>query len=237
MSAVTTASSRKPLVSHETYLLVFGTAYAGLATNLLLVITSAPLLLLLLTTDPAQSWPALVLATGLSAPGVVAAFAVFGAFSANPSAPIVRTFVRSLIRHARRALAIGLLTATAVLVLAVDIRVVWGLTVGAVAIPVLAVLLVVVALTSVVALAALPDHPEVRLRALLKASLFAALRRWYLTLAALVVLGTLLAVVAEHPALGLGLAAAPLLYVVWGGSRHALHVTLTAPGPPRPRAT
>lgn len=236
-AATSRPGTRRRLVSHETYALVFATVYAGMATNMLLVLGCLPLVVLAVTTDPAASWPALALVAPLCAPAVVAAFGVFGAVSADSSAPVVRTWWRTYRTQWRRATALGALATALVVVLAVDVRVVWGHPVGAVAIPVLATLAVLTALTALVAAAALPDHPTARLRDLLKASLFAAVRRWYLTVPALLVLALLLSLVAARPAIGLGLAIAPLLFAAWGGARFALHSalgTVPAPtGPPR----
>lgn len=233
------APARRRLVAHETYTTVFGVVYAGLATNFLLIGSCLPFVALLLTTDPTRSWPLLVLLAPFCAPGVVAAFAVFGAFSADPSTGVVRGFWRAYRRHGRRALAIGAIATALTLVLAVDVRAVWGHAIGAVAIPVFVTLTLLTVATTLVALPAVPDHRDARLRDLLKIALFAAVRRWYLSGFALLVLGTLAALVAARPALGLGVATAPLLYVVWGGSRHAMSAVLTpapATGGPAPRA-
>ena len=51
-------------------LAVFGTVYAALMTNLLLVVGCAPLVLGLVVTDPARSWPLLALVAPLCAPGL-----------------------------------------------------------------------------------------------------------------------------------------------------------------------
>jgi hypothetical protein len=51
---------------------------------------------------------------------------------------------------------------------------------------------------------------------------YLSLRRWYLSLANVVVLGVLLAAVVAKPAVGLFLLPAPVLYVVWANARHVL---------------
>lgn len=215
-------SPRRRIVSQEMYETVFGTVYVGLATNALLVVACLPLLVLLLTTDPAVSWPALALVAPLTAPAAVGAFAVFHALSTDGSTTAVRTFWRAYRRHARRALAIGAMTSAAVVVLAVDVVAVWGARIGAAAIPVFVTLMVLALLTALVALAAVPVLPGVRLRDLLRTSLYLAVRKWYVSVLALAVLGLLAGVVVMRPAVGLGFAAAPLLFVVWGGCRAAL---------------
>jgi uncharacterized membrane protein YesL len=215
-------------VGSETYESIFGVVYVGLATNLLLVVATLPVLVLLMTTDPATSWPALALVAPVVAPALVAAFAVFGTYSTDGSTTAVRTFARAYRRHLRRSLAIGALTSAAVVVLVVDVAAVWGARIGALAIPVFVTLLVLVAVTSVMALVAVPELPGTRLRDLLRVSLFLAVRRWYLSALALAVLGLLAGVVVARPAIGLGVVAAPLLFAVWGGHRFTLRSVLGA---------
>jgi len=213
---------RQRLVSQEMYETVFGTVYLGLATNALLVVAVLPLLVVLGTTDPTVSWPVLALLAPLLAPALAAVFTVFTAFSAEGSTTVVRTFWRAYRRHARRALAIGALASAAVVVLAVDVVAVWGAPVGAAAIPVFATLMVLVGLTTLMALAAVPVLPQARLRDLLRTSLYLAVRRCYLTVPAAGVLALLGAVVVTRPAIGLGFVAAPLLFVAWGACRVAV---------------
>jgi uncharacterized membrane protein YesL len=232
MSAGARPGERRRLVSQEMYEMVFGTVYTGLVTNLLLVVACLPAVMLLVTTDPLVSWPAYAVVAPLVAPAVTAAFAVFSAFSTEGSTTAVRTFRRAYRTHFRRSLAVGALATAAIVVLAVDIAAVWGARIGAAAIPVFATLIVLVVATTVVALAAVPELRGTRLRDLLRASLYLAVRRWYLSAAALVVLTLLAGVIAARPAVGLGLAAAPLLYVVWGGSRHALRSVAPVPAAP-----
>ncbi len=217
---------RRRLVSQEMYEMVFGTVYTGLVTNLLLVVACLPAVVLLMTTDPVVSWPAYVVVAPLVAPALVAAFAVFSELSAAGPATPVRTFWRAYRTHFRRALAIGALATAVVVVLAVDVAAVWGARIGAAAIPVFVTLVVLALATTVLALAAVPELGTARLRDLLRASVYLAVRRWYLSAASLVVLALLGGVVAARPAVGLGLAAAPLLYVVWGGSRYALRAVV-----------
>jgi len=209
-------------ISHDTYSQVFGTVYVALMTNLMLVLACLPLVVGLVVTDPVRSWPLLALVAPLCAPAGCAAFAVFGAFSAEGTTAVVRTFVRAWRSVARRALAVGALVSGAVVVLGVDARAAWQSRLGAVAIPVIAVLVVLILATGMLALVAVVERPRARVRDLLRAALYLAVRRWYLTAASLLVLGLLATLVAARPALGLGLAAAPLLYVVWANSRYAL---------------
>jgi len=209
-------------VSHHTYNQVFGTAYVALMTNFLLVIACLPFVIGLIATDPMKSWPILALVAPLCAPALCAAFVVFAAFSVDGTTAVVRTFVVAWRSVARRALTIGAAVTGALVVLGVDMRAVWESRLGAVAIPVLAILAVLVFATGMLALVAVAELPVARIRDLLRAALYLGVRRWYLTVFSLLVLGLLTALVAARPALGLGLGAAPLLYVVWANSRYAL---------------
>lgn len=225
-------------ISNGTLSRVFDTVYLALVTNLLLVAFCLPVVLTLLTTDPTRSWGALVLVLPLVAPAFTAATVVFADFSHDGGAPIVRTFARAWRIHLRRSLGVGAAATAALLVLAVDIRAVSSSRWGAVAVPVFLVLAVLVLLTSVLALVAVPERPDVPVVKLLRASIFLGLRRWYVTVASLAVLVLLAAVTTSRPAIGLGLAAAPMLYVVWANSRFALqpilHLTVAATtGPAR----
>ncbi|WP_265521129.1 DUF624 domain-containing protein [Oerskovia flava] len=223
---------RRRFVSQDTYDLIFSTVYTGLATNVMLVVACFPLVVLAMTTDPATSWPVLALVVPFCTPAVVAAFGVFSAFTSDASTQVVRTFWRTYRRQWRRSLVLGVLSTALVVILAVDIAAVWGSIVGAVAIPVFAMLTVLTVVTALVAATALPDHPEARLRDLFRVALFVGVRRWYLTLPSLVVLSMLASLVAARPAVGLGVALAPLLFAAWGATRYALNATLT----PRPAA-
>ena len=219
----------------ELFLAVTTTVYAALVSNLLLVVGCAPLVLGLLVTDPARSWPLLALVAPLCAPAIVGVFAVmtsvgaaggFTAGGAGGAMAVLRIFGRAWRASFRPAIALGALTAVALVVLGVDVAWAWGRTIGAAAIPVLVTLMALVVSTATLALVILAERPAVRLRDALRASLYLAVRRWYFTGVSLVVLLLLVQVIAVRPALGLGLVATPLLYVVWAGSRYSLRPAL-----------
>lgn len=212
-------------IRHETYTAIFDTVYLGLATNALLVLAGLPVVVLLLTTDPGRSWPLIALLSPLVAPGLCAAFAVFS----HGRTAVVRTFVRVYRATARRSLPLGALVSALLVVLAVDIRAAWGHRLGALAIPVLVTAMLLVAATALLALVVLAERPAVRLRDAVRVSVYLAVRHWYLTALSLAVLGLFELLLATRPAIALGLAAAPLLYVVWAGSRFSLNPALGTP--------
>ncbi|HZM76070.1 MAG TPA: hypothetical protein VFC19_10105 [Candidatus Limnocylindrales bacterium] len=228
-------------IKHETYSAIFHLVYLALATNALLLIGCAPLILGLVVTDPTRSWPLLALVAPLCAPAVVAAFAVLGGGARSGRAGgarsgklpdlgdrggVVRKFGRVWRASWRRAMSLGAMATTALVVLGVDIAWAFGQPIGAVMIPVLVMLMVLVVATGLLALVTLAERPTARLRDVLRYSAYLAVRRWYLTAVSLLVLGLLGALFASRPALAIGLAASPLLYVVWANSRFSLRPAL-----------
>jgi uncharacterized membrane protein YesL len=214
--------------SHETYETVFSVAYLGLVTNALLALGLAPLLAVLLTTDLASSWPLLVVLLPVAAPALTAAFAVFAAYSADSTVGVIRMFARSWRASFRRAAGVGALAAAALVVLGVDAQAAGTRPAAAWAVPVLGVVALLVVATALLSLVAIAEVPGARLRTVLKAALYLAVRRWYLTVVSLAVLALLGALLASKPALAIGLATAPLLYVVWANSRYTLRPALPA---------
>jgi uncharacterized membrane protein YesL len=215
-------------IKHETFGTIFNTVYAAVMGNLLLIVGCAPLTLGLLITDPARSWPLLALVTPLCLPAVVGVFAVMAALrDGHPS--VLATFARSWRESFKRATVLGAIAVGALVVLGVDLAWAWGGPGGAIAIPVLTVLMLLVASTTMLCLVTLAERPAVRLRDALRACLYLGLRRWYLTGVSLLVLLLLVQIIAARPAIGMGIAAAPLLYIVWANSRFSLRPALDKP--------
>ncbi|MBG6064735.1 hypothetical protein [Micromonospora ureilytica] len=214
---------------HHTITAVFDGFYVALVTNLLLVLGCLPLVTLAFTTDAARSWPLYALTAPLCAPGLCAAFAVMSAYSAGDTGGVLRTYGRAWRATARPAMLWTAAAMTALVVLAVDARAAWGHRVGALALPVLATLIVLTVATTLLGLVTLADQPTARLRELARTCVYLAVRRWYLTAVSLLVLVLLVQLLAARPAIALGLAAAPLLYVVWANSRFTVRAALDPP--------
>lgn len=208
-------------VSHHTYLTIAGVVYLGLITNLLLVVAAAPLVVLLVTTDPARSWPLLAAVAPLCAPAVCGAFTAFREFGAGGTTP-ARAFYRGWKASWRRALPLGVVLTVALVVILVDVRFFSDSVLSVVVVPVLGVLAVVTLGTGAVSFVAIADDSRARLRDVVRAALYLSVRRWYLTLVTLLVLGTQVALFATMPAIALGLTAAPALYLAWANSRYTL---------------
>lgn len=212
-------------ISNQTLTAVFGVAYLGLMTNAVLVVAALPLVVLLMTSDPASTWPALAVAAPLAAPGLTAAFTVFREH-AGGGAGVVRVFLSGWRATWRRAMALGALASAAAVVLIVDLHLLGSGDLAPVVVPALAVVLLLVATVTLIGLVAIAEVPHARLGEVLRASAYLGIRRWYLTLVSLAVLVVQFAVFANLPAIGLGLTAAPALYLAWANSRYTLRPVL-----------
>jgi uncharacterized membrane protein YesL len=204
---------------------VFGTVYLGLMTNVLLLVSSLPLVVLLMVTDPAASWPFIAIAAPLAAPGVSAAFTVFRDH-ANGGTEVIRSFLAGWRATWRRAMAIGALATAVVVVLLVDVQLLGSGDIGVVVVPALALFAVLAVAVGLLALVAIAEVPHARLGEVLRAAAYLGLRRWYLGAVSLVALGVQFALFANLPAIALGVTAAPALYLAWANSRFTLRPVL-----------
>lgn len=223
----------KGLVSHDTWAGIIGMLYLGLISNVLLAIGSAPFLLLLMTTDPAFSWPMLALTLPLTAPVVAAVFRAFREHSGVGLGPI-RAFRAGLRDTWRRALAIGALASVVLVIVLVDVRFLSDSAVAVFTVPLLAVVAILAVNTAVISLVALAEVPEARLREVVKVALYLGLRRWYLSAISLVALIVQGGVFASAPAIGIGITASAAFYFAWTNARYTLRPVLDpAPVPTR----
>lgn len=193
-----------------TYERGFRGLWTGLVVNLMLAVACSPLLLaLVLVDDPLASWPFFAVLSCVCGPALTGAF---GAFAADdrPAAQFVaayrRGFGRGLLLWAGAAAVLGVLGVNVVGALAGDVAFARPL------LPMFVVLAVLVVAVLPYALAG----------ATLQVAAVVAVRRWYLSALNVVVLAVLVAVLAVRPGIGVLVAAAPLLYVVWSNARYAL---------------
>src|SRR3954465_11261850 len=101
---------------------LFDLAYVALATNLRVTGACAPLVVVLLTTDPGRSWPLLALLAPLAGPALCGAFAVLGAYTTGAENAVARTFLRVWRTSARRSMTLTAGASALLVVLAVDGR-------------------------------------------------------------------------------------------------------------------
>ncbi len=213
------------LVTHETWASVIGMVYLGLIVNLLLLLTCLPFVVLLATTDPTRSWPLLAAAAAAAAPGATAAFRAFREHDASRLGP-ARAFVLGLRQTWRRALVIGAVVVAIVVVALVDVRLLSATPFAVAVVPLLGVVAVLAIAVGMLSLVALAEAPDARLRDIVKASAYLSMRRWYLTAVSLIGIVAQGAVFTTAPAIGLGVTASAVLYLVWANSRFTLRPVL-----------
>ncbi|WP_231727594.1 MULTISPECIES: DUF624 domain-containing protein [unclassified Rathayibacter] len=208
-------------VPHQTWEAILGVVYLGLMGNLLTCAAALPLVVLLITTDPAVSWPFIALTAPTVAPAVAALFRVFRD-SSDGSSAVVRPYLRAWRLLWRRSLLIGASATAVLVVLAVDVRMLSATPLSVVVVPVLLVLAFLTLATGLLALVAVGEQPDARLRDVLRTSLVLSVRRWPFSIASIAVIGVQVVLFVNVPALALGLTAAPVLYVAWTNSRYCL---------------
>lgn len=218
--------ARRGWLSADTWETIFGLTYLVFGTNALLTLTSLPLIVLLLTTDPVHSWPLLALAAVAATPALAGAFGAFRSFTLDSGTGLIRAFFSTWRAQLRRSLALGTIAVGAAIIAGVDYAAAQHLRFGIVIVPLVTVFALLANVAALLGLVASVERPDSRLRDALKVGLYFGVRRWYLTLVSGIALVSLGAIFLYHPALGLGLAAAPLLYAVWGNSRFALRPVL-----------
>lgn len=184
---------------------------------------NAPLVFFLYAVvDPVTSWPFFLALSVTVLPSLGGAFAAFDALRGEET--VSRPFAAFLSGYRtvfRRAGLAGLAAVVVLAVLAVDLALVAGLSAGAVLIPVLALGIAAVLVIAVNVAAGAVLLPAARLRDLLKAALYISVRRWYLSLAALALLGIVAGAALMQPVLGIALVPAPLLFIVWSNASYA----------------
>jgi uncharacterized membrane protein YesL len=221
-------SGRRSGPGFEAFASIFGFIYTFLVGNVLLAAANAPLVLCLaLVAVPAAAWPFFLALSVTVPPSLAGLFAAFRALNDDGGAVRpVAAFLRGYRRSFRRAAPIGLAALGALVFLGVDLTIVQAMPAAAVLVPF--IVLAAAATISVAALviAGVVLLPEATLKSILKASLYLSIRRWYLSLAAVALLGIIGAAALTQPVLGVALAPAPLLFVVWSNASYTFQAAL-----------
>lgn len=215
----------------ETFGSIFGFIYTFLVGNVLLAIANAPLVLSLsLVADPAAAWPFFLALSVTIAPSLAGIFAAFKALNDDGGAvKPVAAFLQGYKRSFGRTAVLGLGAVGLLMFLGVDLAIVSAMPAAAALVPLIVVVAAVAVSLTVTAIAGVVLLPEARLKSILKASLYLAVQRWYLSLAMLVLLGIIASAAVLQPVLGIALAPAPLLFVIWSNASFAFHAALRAP--------
>jgi len=204
------------------FMALFGLVYVMLMTNLMLAVTCAPVWILAVFVPLNLSWLWVAVTAILLAPALAGTYEVFKGYSVDKSYSAIRPFFRAWWRSWRRVGLPGLAFQGFFFVVCVDFYTLglWGYAM--VALPVTVVLLVVGVATALVSWVGLLERPDLPRRAVIKAAVYLAIRKFGWTVISLLVVAALAMVTYERPAIGLGLLIGPALYVVWGNSRRTL---------------
>jgi hypothetical protein len=234
MTATTRAAApgaRRPLfrLRHETMDTIFGYAYALLMVDVLLVVFNLPLaVMLFITMDSLQYWPFFLLLSLTLAPSLVGAFEVFRTMRDEGRPRPFAAFWQGYRRRGAAAFAVGLGAALVVALALFDGTALAG-TVWA---PLLGPLLAVLGIGSIAAalftLAGLAVFESASVKAIAKAALYLAVRRWYFSVVALIMVGLIGAAVLLQPVLGAALVPGILLYAVFANAQYAFHRAVAA---------
>ncbi|WP_231745451.1 hypothetical protein [Arthrobacter sp. EpRS71] len=219
----------------ETFGSIFGFIYTFLAGNALLAVANAPLVLSLsLVADPAAAWPFFLALSVTIAPSLAGIFAAFKALNDDGGAvKPVAAFLRGYKRSFAKAALLGVGAVAMLMFLGVDLAVIQNnsasLPGAALLVPLIVVAAAVTVTLSVTAIAGVVLLPEATLKSVLKAALYLAVQRWYLSMAMLILLGIIVSAAVLQPVLGIALAPAPLLFVIWSNASYAFHAVLRTP--------
>ena len=221
-------AGRIPSPGFETFGSIFGFIYTFLAGNVLLAIANAPLVLCLaLVADPLTAWPFFLALSATVPPSLAGLFTAFQALNdAGGAVKPVASFLRGYVRSFRRTAPLGLAAIAVLLFLGVDLAAISSLPAAAVLVPVIVVAAAATVSVAVLVIAGVVLLPDARPKSLVKASLYLAVQRWYLSLAMLALLGIIASAALLQPVLGVALAPAPLLFVVWSNAAYAFHTVL-----------
>ncbi|WP_412178018.1 hypothetical protein [Pseudarthrobacter chlorophenolicus] len=221
-------AGRIPSPGFETFGGIFGFIYTFLAGNVLMAFANAPLVLCLaLVADPAAAWPFFLALSVTIPPSLAGLFAAFQALHDDgAAAKPVASFLRGYRRGFRRSAPLGVAAIAVLLFLGVDLVIVQSMPAAALLVPVIAAAAAATVSVTVMAIAGVVLLPAAGLKDLLKAALYLAVRRWYLSLAMLVLLGIIASAALLQPVLGVALAPAPLLFVVWSNASYAFSAAL-----------
>jgi uncharacterized membrane protein YesL len=206
-------------VSHETFESMFGLVYTGLMVNVALVLANLPLAFFVFAVpDPLSSWPFFLLLSLTLAPSVAGAFGCFRAMKDDgPPRPLL-AFWRSYRRNVLRSFVVGTAAGAVVAIVLLDLAVLGSNPFAPLIAPTFFVLGLSALAVTIVALAAFALYPQASAWPIVKASVYLAIKRWYFSVMALVLVGLIAAAVLLQPILGAFLAPSLLLFAVWSNA-------------------
>jgi len=207
---------------------IFGFVYTFLAGNVMLALANAPLVLCLaVVADPVAAWPFFLALSVTVPPSLAGLFAAFRALNDDGgTVKPVAAYLGGYKRGFRRAAPTGLAAVALLLFLGVDLTIVQTMPAAALLVPLIVVAAAVTVSLAVTVVAGVVLLPEATLKSLAKASMYLCVQRWYMSLAVVALLGIIGAAALTQPVLGVALAPAPLLFVVWSNAAYAFQAAL-----------
>lgn len=216
-------------VRHETLDTVFGYVYAILMVDLLLVVANLPLAVVLFAArDALQAWPLVLLLSLTVSPSLAGAFEVYRTLGDGHPQPFA-AFWRGYRRRGFAAGLVGLAAAAVVGFVLYDAAVVAGTVWAALLGPTLLIVALLGVAAALTAIAGLTVFATASPRAIVKAALYVAVRRWYVSVLALVLVGLSVLAVLMQPVLG-ALAPGLLLYAVFANAHYGFRQVLRKEG-------
>ncbi|MCX7520890.1 DUF624 domain-containing protein [Microbacterium sp. STN6] len=209
-------------VRQETFESIFGHVYTALMINVSLIAANLPLAIMVFAVpDPLASWPFFMLLSLTLAPSLAAAFGAFKAARDDAAPHPLGAFWRSYRRNAGRAFVVGLGVAVIVSAMLFNLALFGANTYAPLFAPTLVMIAAAAVAVAVTALAGFAMYERVSAAAIVKAAVYLAVRRWYFSVMALVLLGLIAAAVLVQPVLGAFLVPSVLLFAVWSNAHFA----------------
>lgn len=212
----------------DTFELVFDLAYVIVGTSVLFTFTTLPLFATLYLFNPAEMVGIIALEALLLFPALAATFGVFQRFSNEGDASVVRNYFRAWWRSLKRALILGVGTVAILLGLLIEFTYLWTTQSGALIAPILVVSALAVATFALYSLAINASQPDAALKTILKAAVYVPIRHPFFLVFSWLVLVALAALTVSFPAVALGLAVAPALYLIWSNVGYSLNASIAS---------
>lgn len=212
----------------ETFGSMFAFVYTFLAGNVLLALANAPLVFCLaLVADPATAWPFFLILSVTIAPSLAGIFDSFRALNDDAgTVKPVAAFLKGYKRCFKRTALLGVLAVAVLLFLGLDLVAVQTMPGAAVLVPLIVMVAAVSVSLTVTTIVGVVNLPDTGLKSILKAALYLVVQRWYLSLGMFLLLGIIVSAAVLQPILGVALAPAPLLFVIWSNASYAFHAAL-----------
>lgn len=214
-------------VGVDAWELIWSFVHRALLVNVVLAVAGSPLMLALATVPDPYHFP--LFFAVLALPLGPALSAAFGYLAYDDSRPSIAVLVGVLTRTWRRALLTSVLAFGLVGVLLTDVRVLGAALPGALLVPMLALLTLLVSASALTILVLLATSGPLPYGALLRAGVYATVRLWPLALLSLVVLAVAAVIVTQVPLAGLATAPACALWVTLTNARLQLARATTTP--------